>query len=387
MTPCPKAAPGYAVMILALIQASARPWLFAAYCQVNLPAPVAASWHAIPPQRTPADTARCSRRKPLGGPAGTVVELAIKRGMKGRRFRAGDNGLRAACRSQNGRQVFDSEGQPRCHQSPRLPAGTAQRSSSSVRSFSATTDIPSPMRWEAVVALREVSNNERELFGWLDALAAERAARPIEQYCAQPAGWYSTGDAGAFTNGETKTHERSCRYAQTHIAARDADGVATVTLNRRASSTPCRKPWRSLARQLEGIAADKSVRVVVLAGAGKAFCAGHDPEGDARTIYQGQQALFRLCGKVMMQIVGTMPQPVIARIHGIATAADLPTGVDVRSGGGVPRWLWFAVSGINIGLFCATPGVSLYNMGRKRAFRDAGHRRFIGAARLSVAVW
>jgi enoyl-CoA hydratase/carnithine racemase len=91
------------------------------------------------------------------------------------------------------------------------------------------------------------------------------------------------------------------------------------------------------------------------------------------------QALVRLCGKVMMQIVG-MPQPVVARIHGIATAAgcQLVSMCDLAVASDVAR---FAVSGINVGLFCATPSVGLSrNMGRKQAFEMLVTGDFIDAA-------
>jgi enoyl-CoA hydratase/carnithine racemase len=130
---------------------------------------------------------------------------------------------------------------------------------------------------------------------------------------------------------------------------------------------PCCPSWKA-------IAADKSVRVVVLAGAGKAFCAGHDLK-EMRGNYTKafQQALFRLCGKVMMQIVN-MPQPVIARIHGIATAAgcQLVSMCDLAVASDVAR---FAVSGINVGLFCATPERrSVPQHGAQGGLRDAGDR-------------
>ena len=101
----------------------------------------------------------------------------------------------------------------------------------------------------------------------------------------------------------------------------DSEGVCTLTLNRPGQFNALSQPMlEALLAELVGIAADKAVRVVVLAGAGKAFCAGHDLK-EMRGNYTKafQQALFRLCGKVMMQIV-TMPQPVIARIHEIGRA-------------------------------------------------------------------
>ncbi len=161
----------------------------------------------------------------------------------------------------------------------------------------------------------------------------------------------------------------------------DVEGVCTLTLNRPGQFNALSQPMlEALLAELVGIAADKSVRVVVLAGAGKAFCAGHDLK-EMRGNYTKafQQALFRLCGKVMMQIV-TMPQPVIGRIHGIATAAgcQLVSMCDLAVASDVAR---FAVSGINVGLFCATPSVGLSrNMGRKEAFEMLVTGDFIDAA-------
>ena len=161
----------------------------------------------------------------------------------------------------------------------------------------------------------------------------------------------------------------------------DADGVCTLTLNRPGQfNALSREMLEALLAELEAIAADRSVRVVVLAGAGKAFCAGHDLK-EMRGNYTKafHQALFRLCGKVMMQIVN-MPQPVVARIHGIATAAgcQLVSMCDLAVASDVAR---FAVSGINVGLFCATPSVGLSrNMGRKEAFEMLVTGDFIDAA-------
>jgi len=160
----------------------------------------------------------------------------------------------------------------------------------------------------------------------------------------------------------------------------DAGGVATLTLNRPAQFNALSQALlEALLAELEGIAADPAVRVVVIAGAGRAFCAGHDlKEMRANHTKAFQQALFRLCGKVMMQMV-SMPQPVIARIHGIATAAgcQLVSMCDLAVAAEAAR---FAVSGINVGLFCATPGVGLSrNMGRKQAFEMLVTGDFIDA--------
>ncbi len=147
-----------------------------------------------------------------------------------------------------------------------------------------------------------------------------------------------------------------------------ADGLTTLTLNRPGQFNSLSKEMlTALQGELDAIAASESVRVVVIAGAGKAFCAGHDlKEMRANHSKEFMQALFKQCGDLMLAIT-RMPQPVIARVHGIATAAgcqlvsmcDLAVAADVAK---------FAVSGINVGLFCSTPAVGLArNLGRKAA--------------------
>lgn len=161
----------------------------------------------------------------------------------------------------------------------------------------------------------------------------------------------------------------------------DEGGVARLTLNRPAQfNSLSRAMLEALIAEIDAIAADPGVRVVVLAGEGKAFCAGHDlKEMRSNRNLQFQQDLFRLCGKFMMKLT-EMPQPVIARVHGIATAAgcQLVSMCDLAVAADVSR---FAVSGINVGLFCATPSVGLSrNMGRKEAFEMLVTGDFIDAA-------
>ncbi|MFZ5512146.1 MAG: enoyl-CoA hydratase [Pseudomonadota bacterium] len=148
----------------------------------------------------------------------------------------------------------------------------------------------------------------------------------------------------------------------------DDQGITTLTLNRPAQFNSLSQAMMSeLQAALDAIARDTSVRVVVIAGAGKAFCAGHDlKEMRANHTKEFQQALFRQCSKLMMTLT-ELPQPVIARVHGIATAAgcQLVSMCDLAVAAQEAR---FAVSGINVGLFCSTPGVGLSrNMGRKQA--------------------
>ncbi|AUL99934.1 MAG TPA: enoyl-CoA hydratase [Pseudothauera hydrothermalis] len=165
------------------------------------------------------------------------------------------------------------------------------------------------------------------------------------------------------------------------LLRRDLDGVAWLTLNRPGQfNALSRAMLESLIAAVDEIAADRSVRAVVLAGAGKAFCAGHDlKEMRSNHTLAFQQELFRLCGKFMMKLT-ELPQPVIARVHGIATAAgcQLVSMCDLAVAADVAR---FAVSGINVGLFCATPSVGLSrNIGRKQAFEMLVTGDFIDAA-------
>ena len=131
---------------------------------------------------------------------------------------------------------------------------------------------------------------------------------------------------------------------------------------------------------LNSINGDSSVKVVVLAGEGPAFCAGHDlkelqEHSDTRWI----QDLFNACSEMMLGMT-RLPQPIIARVHGIATAAgcQLVANSDMAVASRTAR---FAVSGVNLGLFCSTPGVALSrNLSRKRAFEMLMTGEFIDAA-------
>lgn len=161
----------------------------------------------------------------------------------------------------------------------------------------------------------------------------------------------------------------------------DAGGVATLTLNRPGQfNSLSEEMLAALQGALDAIARDAAVRAVVIAGAGKAFCAGHDLKQMRANHSKGyMQKLFRQCGKVMMTLT-QMPQPVIARIHGIATAAgcQLVAMCDLAVAADVAR---FAVSGINVGLFCSTPSVALArNMGRKQAMEMLLTGDFVDAA-------
>ena len=156
---------------------------------------------------------------------------------------------------------------------------------------------------------------------------------------------------------------------QPFVLSAVANGVATLTLNRPERFNPLSSQMISaIQAELDAIAADPSVRVVVLAANGKGFCAGHDlKEMRAHAEdHSWQQRLFDSCSRMMIALT-ELPQPVIARVHGIATAAgcqlvsmcDLAVAAETAT---------FAMPGVNIGVFCSTPAVGVVrNIGRKRA--------------------
>ncbi len=162
----------------------------------------------------------------------------------------------------------------------------------------------------------------------------------------------------------------------------ERDGpVVRVTLNRPSQFNALSEAvLGALQSGLEAIAVDPQARAVVLAGAGKAFCAGHDlREMRSHGSLEYYRDLFNRCSKLMMTIQ-RMPQPVIARVHGIATAAgcQLVAMCDLAVAAEDAR---FAVSGVNLGLFCSTPSVALSrNLGRKQAFEMLVTGEFIDAA-------
>ena len=165
------------------------------------------------------------------------------------------------------------------------------------------------------------------------------------------------------------------------LHTRDARGVVTLTLNRpQAFNALSEAMLGALQQALDGVAADDEARVVVLAAAGKAFCAGHDlKEMRADPSLAYYQRLFAQCAAMMLG-VQRLPVPVIARVQGIATAAgcQLVAMCDLAVAASDAR---FAVSGVNLGLFCSTPGVALSrNLQRKAAFEMLVTGEFISAA-------
>ena len=160
----------------------------------------------------------------------------------------------------------------------------------------------------------------------------------------------------------------------------DARGVVTLTLNRPQSFNALSEQMLdALQHELDVVAKDAQARVVILAGAGKAFCAGHDlKQMRAEPSLEYYRQLFDQCGRVMLAIQ-RLPVPVVARVHGIATAAgcQLVAMCDLAVAANTAR---FAVSGINVGLFCSTPSVALSrNVARKAAFEMLVTGEFIDA--------
>ncbi|MBX2824435.1 MAG: enoyl-CoA hydratase [Gammaproteobacteria bacterium] len=145
--------------------------------------------------------------------------------------------------------------------------------------------------------------------------------------------------------------------------------VATLTLNRPAKFNALSEELLTAIQvELDDIAQSETVQVVVIAAAGKAFCAGHDLKQMRETPDEAYyQTLFAQCGR-MMQTLTRLPQPVVAKVQGMATAAgcQLVAACDLAVAASDVQ---FAVSGVNLGLFCSTPSVALSrNVSRKRAF-------------------
>lgn len=175
--------------------------------------------------------------------------------------------------------------------------------------------------------------------------------------------------------------------SQPILSREDSGAVATLTLNAPERLNALSDAMLAgLSAELARLAGDRTIRAVVLAGRGKAFCAGHDlremrqmrAAPDSGTAALGD--LFERCAAVMTAI-RTLPQPVIAQVHGIAAAAgcQLVASCDLAVAAEGTR---FGVNGVNIGLFCSTPMVALSrNLPRKRAFEMLVTGDFINADR------
>ena len=173
------------------------------------------------------------------------------------------------------------------------------------------------------------------------------------------------------------------------ILRSDQDGVAVLTLNAPKSINALSEAMlAALSDMLDEIAADRSVKVVILRSGGKHFCAGHNLKEmsarrtDADGGFQYFQDLFAKCSAMMLRVV-RLPQPVIAEVEGIATAAgcQLVASCDLAV---AAEDATFATSGVNIGLFCSTPMVALSrNVPRKMAMEMLLLGEFLPAARVA----
>jgi enoyl-CoA hydratase/carnithine racemase len=164
---------------------------------------------------------------------------------------------------------------------------------------------------------------------------------------------------------------------------KDLDGVTYLTMNTPQTLNALSDGMiDALQAELNAISSDADIRVVVLSGAGKAFCAGHNLREMADKRQQSDNGvaalkdLFDRCA-TLMRTIRTLPQPVIAQVHGIATAAgcQLVATCDMAVAAHGTR---FGVNGVNIGLFCSTPMVALSrNINRKAAFEMLTTGQFI----------
>lgn len=168
----------------------------------------------------------------------------------------------------------------------------------------------------------------------------------------------------------------------THLLQRhdDGRGVTTLTLQRPdAFNALSEALMAALQAELNQLATDEQLRAVVIAASGSAFCAGHDlKEMRAQPSLAYYQRLFGQCTQLMLSLQ-RLPVPVIAQVQGLATAAgcQLVAQCDLAVAADTAR---FAVSGVNLGLFCATPSVALTrNLGRKKAFEMLATGEFISA--------
>lgn len=173
----------------------------------------------------------------------------------------------------------------------------------------------------------------------------------------------------------------------------DKDGVATLRLNRpRARNALSLELLETMNDAIADLHGNKSVRAVVIAGNGPAFCAGHDMRQlRGNPVREYYEKTFEACAKMMLGLM-RLPQPVIARVHGIATAAgcQLVATCDLAVAADDAR---FATPGVHIGLFCSTPMVALSrNVGRKAAMEmlvlgdmiPAGRARELGLVNFVV---
>jgi enoyl-CoA hydratase/carnithine racemase len=159
------------------------------------------------------------------------------------------------------------------------------------------------------------------------------------------------------------------KSVEPHLKRTRSGGLLTLSLNRGESFNPLSSSMiAALENTFDEVLEDSSVRVIVLRGEGRGFCAGHDLRelrdfGEDAAL---QRQLFDSCSRMMVKIA-KLPQPVIARVHGIATAAgcQLVSMCDLAVADDSAR---FGLPGVNIGVFCSTPAVGVVrNIGRKRS--------------------
>jgi len=170
--------------------------------------------------------------------------------------------------------------------------------------------------------------------------------------------------------------------AENSIIRNDIDGISNLILNRpKAYNSFTIESMESIIEELDDISQDSSIKVIVISGAGKGFCAGHDMKdlraNPEKSFYE---KTFQTSSKMMMSII-SCPKPVIAKVHGIATAAgcQLVSTCDLAVADENTK---FATPGVNIGLFCSTPMVGLSrNVSRKHAMEMLLTGDFISAQR------
>ncbi|MFA9408472.1 MAG: enoyl-CoA hydratase [Candidatus Dadabacteria bacterium] len=166
------------------------------------------------------------------------------------------------------------------------------------------------------------------------------------------------------------------------IIRNDAEGISNIILNRpNAYNSLTIESMELIIEELSDISEDSSIKVIILSGAGKGFCAGHDMKdlraNPEKSFYE---KTFKTSSNMMMSIINC-PKPVIAKVHGIATAAgcQLVSTCDLAVADENAR---FATPGVNIGLFCTTPMVGLSrNVTRKHAMEMLLTGDFISAQR------
>tara|TARA_B100001175_G_C19506194_1_gene640992 strand:- start:1063 stop:1881 length:819 start_codon:yes stop_codon:yes gene_type:complete len=173
---------------------------------------------------------------------------------------------------------------------------------------------------------------------------------------------------------------KSLSSSEDLVIRNEENSVVTLTLNRPKQFNALSEAMlKILQRELDSISNNENLRLVILQGAGNVFSAGHDlKEMIANRKEEYYQNLFLQCSKMMMTL-NRMPQPIIAKVHGIATAAgcQLVAACDLAVAAEGTR---FATSGINVGLFCSTPAVPVSrNISRKRAMELLLTGEFIDA--------